>query len=293
MTQSCDLLAFGDPTHAGPEIGLARNELFAQLAEHGFRSIALESDRVAALIVNDFVLDGVGTLDKAMREGFSHGFGDLDHNRQLVAWMREYNHRRPPEERLSFHGFDAAMETMSAPSPRRYLEYARDYLGLDTDLACDDEEWSSTEAVMDPAMSPGAAAEADRLRVVGDDMLVALHARAPELIEATSRAEWFRAKTHLTAGLGLLRYHRQAAERADQSTRVSRLSGVRDVLMAENLLDIRLVESGRGPTFVHAATAHLQRGQSRWQAGDLECVWYGAGAIVSPLLGERYRLVDA
>jgi erythromycin esterase-like protein len=302
MTPSCDLLAFGDPTHAGPEIGLARNELFAQLAEHGFRSIALESDRVAALIVNDFVLDGVGTLNTAMREGFSHGFGDLDHNRQLVAWLREYNQRRPPEERLSFHGFDAAMETMSAPSPRTYLEYARDYLSLaididiDIDIASltgDDEKWSRTEAVMDATMSPGATPEAERLRTIADDLLVALHARGPELIEATSRAEWFRAKTHLTAGIGLLRYHRQAAEHADQSTRVSRLSGVRDVLMAENLLDIRLAESGRGATFVHAATAHLQRTQSRWQAGDVECVWYGAGAIVSPLLGERYRLVDA
>lgn len=299
MTPPCDLLAFCDPTHAGAEFGLARNELFAQLAEQGFRSIALESDRVAALTVNDFVQEGVGTLDKAMREGFSHGFGDLDHNRQLVVWLREYNERRPPGERLSFHGFDAAMETMSAPSPRTYLEYASDYLSLDPDIADiagltgDDEKWSRTEAVLDATMSPGATPEAERLRTIADDLLVALHARAPELVEATSRAAWFRAKTHLTAGIGLLRYHRQAAERADQSTRVSRLSGVRDVLMAENLLDIRLAESGRGGTLVHAATAHLQRTRSRWQAGDVECVWYGAGAIVSPLLGERYRLVDA
>ncbi|MBB4906331.1 erythromycin esterase family protein [Actinophytocola algeriensis] len=293
VTPSCDLLAYGDPTHAGPVIGLARNELFAQLAEHGFRSIALETDRVAALTVNDFVQEGSGTLDTVMRAGFSHGFGDLDHNRQLVAWLREYNARRPPEERLSFHGFDAAMETMSVPSPRRYLEHARDYLGLDVDLACDDETWSRTEAVLDATKSPGATPEADRLRVLGDDLLVALHARAPELIAATSRADWFRAKTHLTAGLGLLRYHKQSAERVDESTRVSRLSGVRDVLMAENLLDIRLAESGRGATFVHAATAHLHLARSRWQAGDLECVWYGAGSIVSALAGERYRFTDA
>ena len=293
---TCDLLAFGDPTYAGEAVGLARNERFAQLTEHGFSSIALETDRVAALAVDDFVRAGEGTLENVMREGFSHGFGDLDHNRQLVAWMREYNERRPPEARLSFHGFDAAMETMSAPSPRRYLEHARDYLALDTDiadLAGDDEEWSRTEAVLDASRSRGATPEAGRLRVLADDMLVALHARAPELIAATSRAAWFRAKTHLTAGLGLLRYHRQAAEHGDQSTRVSRLSGVRDVLMAENLLDIRLAESGRGATFVHAAAAHLHLVQSRWQAGDVECVWNSAGSIVGALTGDRYRYVDA
>jgi erythromycin esterase-like protein len=296
---TCDLLAFGDPTYAGPEVGLARNERFAQLTEHGFSSIALETDRVAALAVDDFVREGLGTLGTVMRQGFSHDFGDLDHNRQLVVWMREYNERRPPEKRLSFHGFDAPMETMSAPGPRRYLEHARDYLALDIDFARDidvayaDEEWSRTEAVMDAARSPGATPEAGRLRVIADDMLVALHARAPELIAATSRAGWFRAKTHLTAGIGLLRYHKQCAERVDESTRVSRLSGVRDVLMAENLLDIRLAETGRGATFVHAATAHLHLAQSRWQAGDLECVWHSAGSIVSALAGDRYRFVDA
>ena len=291
-TPPCDLLAYGEPGHTDPSFGFTRNELFAQLAEHGFRSIAMETDRVAALAVDDFVRDGTGTLDEVMREGFSHSFGELDHNRQLVTWLREYNVPRPAGERLAFHGFDAPMETTSAPSPRTYLEHARDYLALDVDIATltgDDEKWHRTEAVMDPAASPGDTREAERLRTIADDMLVTLHTRAPE----ADRAEWFRAKTYLMAGIGLLRYHKQSAERVDESTRVSRLSGVRDVLMAENLLDIRLVESGRGGTFVFAATAHLQRERSRWQYGDLECVWYSAGAIASALAGDRYRLLPA
>lgn len=168
-----------------PAFGYARNELFVQLIDSGFRSIALETDRVAALTVNDFVQDGIGSLDKAMSEGFSHGFGALDGNRQLVAWMREYNESRPPAERLAFHGFDAAAESMSAPSPQRYLEYARDYLGLDLDIASlvgDDELWSRTAAIMDASMSIGATIEAQRLRSLADDMLTELYARAPQLI---------------------------------------------------------------------------------------------------------------
>lgn len=287
VTPSCELLAYGEPTHLAPAFGLVRNELFARLVEVGFRSVALETDRVAALTVNDFVQDGRGSLDAAMK-AFSHTFGDLDHNRQLVTWMREYNRRRPAAERLSFHGFDAPTETMNAPSPRLYLEYARDYLGLDLEIrAGDDERWHRTEAIMDPTMSVGATPEADALRVIADDMLTELYTRAPS---ATSRAEWFRAKTHLTAGLDLLRYHKQSAQLGvDETTRVTRMCATRDAIMAQNLLDIRVIETG--PTLVFAQNRHLQRNLSTMRMGPMDIEWHSAGAIVGSMLAERYTFV--
>lgn len=291
---SCDLLGLGEPTHLEPAFAGLRNELFVDLVEHGFRSIALETDRVAALTVNDFVQKGVGTFDAVMKEGFSHSFGDLDTNRALVAWLRDHNRGRPSEERVVFHGFDAPTETMSAPSPRHYLEHARDYLGLDLDLASllgDDERWSRTEAVLDPAASIGATAEAERLRSIADDMLTALYARAPELIAATSRAEWCRARTHLTAGLDLLRYHKEAAQHLEPSARWTRMCATRDALMAQNLLDIREVEAGRGPTLVFAHNLHLQRNQSHMRMGEMDLSWFSAGAIVGSLVGKRYTFV--
>jgi erythromycin esterase-like protein len=294
VTPSCDLLALGEPTHREPAFAQIRNELFGQLADHGFRSVALETDRVAALTVNDFVQQGVGTLDEVMKAGFSHDFGDLDANRQLVAWMRDYNKSRPAAERLAFHGFDAAMETMSAPSPRRYLEHARDYLELDLDLASlagDDEQWSRTEAVMDAAESIGGTPEAERLRVIADDMLTELYGRAPGLIAATSLAKWSRAKTYLTAGLGLLRYHKQLAQPAEDSARWSQLSATRDALMAQNLLDIRDMEAMRGPTLVFAHNLHLQRNLSFMRMGPMELNWSSAGAIVAALVGEHYAFI--
>ncbi|MBL1091115.1 MULTISPECIES: erythromycin esterase family protein [Streptomyces] len=296
VSTSCELLALGEPTHLEPAFGRIRNELFSQLADHGFRSIALEIDRVPALVVNDFVQGGAGTLDAVMKEGFSTDFGELLANRQLIAWMREYNENRPEAERLAFHGVDAEMENTSAPSPRSYLEYARDYLTLDLGddlarLAGEDERWSRAEAILDPAMSVGDTAEAERLRTLADDMLVSLHARAPELIAATSRAEWWRAKAHLTAGLGLLRYHKQSAQRIEESARISRLLATRDALMAQNLLDIRSIEARRGPTLVFAHNVHLQRNPSTMRMADLELDWFSAGAIVGSLLEERYTVV--
>ncbi|MFJ2190482.1 erythromycin esterase family protein [Kitasatospora sp. NPDC087861] len=291
---SCALLALGEPTHQEPAFALIRNELFAHLVDRGFRSIAVETDRVAALTVNDFVQEGVGTLDTAMSEGFSHGFGELDANRRLVAWMREYNRNRPPQERLAFHGFDTQTENTSAPSPRRYLEHARDYLGVDLDLAGlagEDQRWSRPEAVLDPETSPGATAEAEQLRVIADDLLTLLYARAPELVAATSRAEWLRARTHLTAGRGLLRYHRQSARRLEPgAARMSGLLGTRDVLMAQNLLDIRRDEARRGATVVFAHNVHLQRNPSAIRVADMDLTWNGAGAILHSL-DEPYTFV--
>ncbi|TWP47472.1 erythromycin esterase family protein [Lentzea tibetensis] len=294
VTPSCDLLAFGEPTHQEPAFARVRNELFAQLVGRGFRSIALETDRVAALAVNDFVQDGIGSLDAVLSEGFSHGFGNLDGNRQLVTWMREHNQHRPPEERVSFHGFDAPTENYSAPSPRTYLEHARDYLGLDLELASllgDDERWSRSEAILNAAESIGATADADRLRTLAQDMLDSLYARAAELIAATSRAEWYRIKTHLTAGIGLLRYHREAAKPLEQSARIALLLGTRDALMAQNLLDIRAIETSRGPTLVFAHNLHLRRNPSAWRMGDKDLTWSGAGAVMASLLGEQYTVV--
>ncbi|GAA3564312.1 erythromycin esterase family protein [Kribbella ginsengisoli] len=288
LPPSGELLGLGEPTHQEPAFGLLRNELFTVLVEQGFRSIALESDRVRGLLVDDFVQGGAGDLDTVMTEGFSHRFGELTANRRLVGWLREYNAGRPADERVSFHGFDASTENTSAASPRIYLEHARDYLGLELELdrlLGDDKAWSRDEAILDPAQSLGDTASALQLRVIADDLLTTLYARAPERIAATSRADWYRARTYLTTGIGLLRYHKQASVPGSQDVRIARLMAARDSLMAQNLLDIRSIEGQRGPTLVFAHNAHVQR------MTDPNRDWYSAGSIVAELLGERYTVI--
>jgi erythromycin esterase-like protein len=299
LTPACELLAFGEPAHSEPAFTLVRNELFAQLVEHGFRSIAIESDRVAGLLVDDHVRHGVGSSDDVVRDGISHGFGELEGNRRLVAWMREYNEGRPAAEQLAFHGIDVPHDQMSPAPPRPYLEHVRAYLGgvstgWDADiagLAGDDERWSTVDAVMDPARSVGTTPEAARLRVLADDMTWTLHARAPQLVAATSQTEWMRARTYLGAAVGLLRYHHQAAQPLDRNAQISGLAAMRDAWMAENLLDVRAVEARRGPTMVFAHNMHLQRGGVSWSGGGVGMQFNGAGAIIASLVGERYAFV--
>lgn len=291
-----DLVALGEPTHREPAFGIVRNHLFAQLVEQGFRSIALETDRVAALAVHAHVTNGTGTLDATMSGGFSHGFGELAANRQLVAWIHSHNQSRPPQDRVHFYGFDTPTEMMSYPSPRVSLEHVRDYLASDVELAGllgDDDQWSRTEAVLDPHASIGASTEANALCSIADDLLTSLHARAAELVAATSHTDWITAKVHANAALDLLRLHRQAAEPLDPSIRLEGLSAVRDAIMAQRLLEIRALEARRGPTLVFAHNRHLQRHPATWTQGDTSMRWSGAGAIVTTVWDGTYTFIPS
>src|SRR4051812_20126814 len=102
------LLALGEPTHGEAALLDLRNELFRQLVEQeGYRTIAIESDCLTGLVVDDHVTSGTGTLDEVMERGFSHGWGAFAGNRELVRWMRDHNVRadddgRPSSERLRF-----------------------------------------------------------------------------------------------------------------------------------------------------------------------------------------------
>ncbi|PRY56557.1 erythromycin esterase family protein [Glycomyces artemisiae] len=293
ITASHDVIGLGERAHGDSPQAEARADLALRLLGHGARSIVFESDRIAAFAVDDYVQGRTDSLDTAMGEGFTHGFGAFAVNRRLVARLRAWNEGRDPADRVAFHGMDAPLE-FTAASPRTYLEHVRDYLGRDLDIAAltgDDEAWSRMEAVTDPAASPGDTPAAQALRIIADDLRAALYAAAPERIASTSLTDWHRARVNAATAAGLLRYHRQAAQPLPEADRWSRLSGVRDALMAEHLLDIRALEAGRGPTVVLAHNVHLQTTESRMEMAGMNLVWAGTGAIIAALLGPKYAFI--
>jgi erythromycin esterase-like protein len=293
-----ELLAVGEPTHLEPAFPALRNDLLAALVEHGFRSVALESDNVRGLAVDAYVRGGPGPLDDVLAEGFSHGLGALPANRALVEWLRAWNDAHPPAEHVAFHGVDVPLEMAPPPSPRPYLEHLHEYVGADApgreriaELLGDDARWADPDALYEAARSVGASADAVALRVITDDLLTALHEHAPRLVAASSLDDWHRAEAHGRAALGLLRYHARAAEPADPAARTSGMLGVRDALIADNLLAVRARERHRGPTLVFAHNRHLQRHPATWRLADMDLEWWSAGAIVATLSGERYAFV--
>src|SRR5687768_1171975 len=130
------LLALGEPTHGEDVLLEVRNALFRQLAEVGYRTIAIESDCMMGLVVDDYVTSGTGTLDEVMERGFSHEWGAFPGNRELVRWMRAHNDGRPAAERLRFAGADGPLEISHAASPRQAVTALHGYLAdrVDADL---------------------------------------------------------------------------------------------------------------------------------------------------------------
>jgi erythromycin esterase-like protein len=293
------LLALGEPTHGEDRVLGVRNELFRQLVEQeGYRTIAIESDCVMGLVVDDYVTTGTGTLDHVMERGFSHGWGAFPANRELVRWMRAYNDGRPASERLRFAGFDGPLEITAAASPRQALIALHAYLSAwaDADLlpcAADtldrllgaDDHWTNPAAMMDPARSVGRTPEARELRLLADDLVTLLDAQTPQLIAASSPADLERARLYGRTAVGLLRYHFWMADTSPG--RMARLLTLRDSMMAANLLAI----AERGPALVNAHNSHLQRDKSQMRMGGLPQQWWSAGAIVSTHLGDGYAVL--
>jgi erythromycin esterase-like protein len=292
------LLALGEPTHGEDVLLELRNELFRTLVEQeGYRTIAIESDCLMSLIVDDYVTSGIGSLDEAMERGFSHGFGASAGNRELVRWMRSYNDGRPASDRVRFAGFDGPLEITAAASPRQALTALHAYLAawvgadllpctaetLDRLLGADDR-WTDSGAMMDPSLSVGQTSEAERLRLLADDLVALLDAQMPHLL-AVSRDEWDRACLSGRTAIGLLRYHFWMADTSPG--RIGRLLGLRDSMMAANLLAV----AERSAVLVHAHNAHLQREKTSMRMGELPVEWWSAGAIVNARLGQGYAFL--
>ncbi|MFB7084242.1 erythromycin esterase family protein [Streptomyces sp. NPDC056296] len=298
------LLALGEPTHGEDTLLAVRNDLFRQLVEEeGYRTIAIESDCLMGLVVDDYVTSGTGTLDEVMERGFSHGWGAYPGNRELVHWMRAHNERvrrdgRPASERIRFAGFDGPLEITGAASPRQALTALHGYLAARVDadlLPCTaetldhllgaDDRWTEPAAMTEPARSVGRSAEARELRLLADDLVSLLDEQTPHLLAATSRDEWDRACLYGRTATGLLTYHHWMADTSP--ARMNRLLGVRDRMMAENLLAL----ADRGPALVHAQNSHLQRGKSSMRMWQGPVEWWSAGALVSARLGDAYAFV--
>ncbi|WP_285779053.1 erythromycin esterase family protein [Microtetraspora sp. NBRC 13810] len=281
------LLGLGEARHFVGELGELRNEIFRHLVEHeGYRSFAVESDCLMGLVVDDHITTGAGTLDDVMERGFSHGFGASPANRELVRWMRAYNEEH--DEKVRFFGFDGPLEYWAA-SPRQPLTAL--YALLDGPLPCTaetldallgpDDRWSNEATAMDPSQSIGRSADAQRLRLIADDLVALLDTQAPRL----SAEDRERAGLYGRTAVGLLRYHYWMADASP--ARWARLSALRDAMMAANLRAV----AERGPALVFAHNLHLQRNESSMSFGDQMLGWWSAGAIIGTYLGDRYAFL--
>jgi erythromycin esterase len=305
LGEKVELLGFGEALHGGEEILALRNRLFQRLVEaHGFTAIALESSLPRSRIVNDYVAGrGPGSYEEVKEVGFDNNFGRLEVNRRLVDAMRAYNADPNHQVKIRFYGFDMPVGTTRSASPRQALQFALDFLAA-TDAAANsdsrrkqrqridellgpDAPWENPAAYADPTQSLGLTPVAAALRIETEDLVTELRTRRPELVAASDEDRYLEALQFAAVARDVLSYHAAIARQAGANA----LLGIRDALMADNLMSIVAREQSRcrGHVLAFAHNAHLQRSKAVWP-------WYEfwpAGSIVHQQLGPAYAVIGS
>jgi erythromycin esterase-like protein len=309
LGNSVELLGFGEALHGGEEILVLRNRLFARLVEgHGYSAIAIESSFPRSAVVNEYVGGRGAAAYEAVRDaGFSHEFGRLEANRELVEWMRGYNDDPSHRVKLQFYGFDSPTEMMFSDSPRRVLRFVLDYLGsidrtsgderrrrIDS-LLGEDSDWENPAAAMDPLKSIGLSPTAAALRIETEDLITELRIRRPELVARSDEGRYLEAAHYGSVARQLLNYH--AAMARNSSARIAEGLGLRDAMMADNLAYMvgreRAREGGGGKVLAFAHNMHLKRGRAEMQLGPHAVAWWPAGAQLHSMSGRRYAVIGS
>lgn len=300
-----ELLGFGEALHGGEDLLILRNRLFQRLVTaHGYSAIAVESSFPRARVVNEYIAGhGRATYETIQETGFSHDFGRLEANRELVEWMRQYNADPEHRVKLRFYGFDSPTEMMSSDSPSRVLHFVLDYLAtIDHASAQEyrnridpllgpDAAWENPAAMMDPAQSIGRTPAATALRIETEELISDMRVRHPELVARSDEGRYQEAIQYAVVARQLLNYHAILAQASEQ--RIAKLLGMRDALMADNLAYIVARERGRGKVLAFAHNSHLRRGLAAWQLGVDIHTWWPAGAHLHEMFGSRYVFIGS
>src|SRR5687767_2420628 len=302
LGESVELLGFGEALHGGEEILALRNRLFERLvAAHGYSAIAIESSFTQARFANKYVSArgplGAASYEDVKDRGFSHGFGHVEANRELIEWMRLYNADPPGQVPLRFYGFDIPGIDGYA-SPSGVLRFAIEYLcSIDPaggrehrerieSLLGDDAQWENPAAYTDLAKAMGLSPSAAALRVATEDLLAALRTGRPECVARIGRDAYAEAVQHVVVARELLNSHAGLARGAGYAA----LLGIRDALMADNLAYVVDRERGRGKVLAFAHNSHLQRGKVDFPVLGQ---WWPAGSHLHEMFGPRYGVIGS
>jgi erythromycin esterase-like protein len=297
-----ELLGFGEALHGGEEILVLRNRLFQRLVEaHGYSAIAIESSFSRARVVNEFIAGRGPTSYEAIQEtGFGPAFGKLEANRELVEWMRRYNADPTHPVKLQFYAFDIPTGAGFA-TPRHVLHFVLDYLEtMDRPLAQErrqridtligaDSDWENLAAMSDPTKAVGLSPQATSLRIETEDLINVLRTGGPEFTARSDALQFAEALHYAWVAQQLLNAHAALARKAGYVE----LLGIRDALMADNLMYVLAREQGRGKVLAFAHNSHLKRGQAQWQLGPDLHRWWPAGSHLHEMLGPRYAVIGS
>lgn len=107
--QDYEIVGLGEATHGTKEFFELKHRLFKYLAEQcDFKILAYEFSFRTSLRINDFVLNGNGTLDSLFI--YESWIQDNYEVKDLIQWMRNYNKDKKEEQKVKFIGMDNQLD---------------------------------------------------------------------------------------------------------------------------------------------------------------------------------------
>ncbi len=112
-------VGLGESTHGTKEFYQLKDKLFRRLVqEKAFKAIIFEIPWGNAMVVNDFVTEGLGSADAAVDQTFYWTY-DTQEVRDLAQWIFDYNRGLDAEEQILFVGCDPQGNTFK--EERRFV----------------------------------------------------------------------------------------------------------------------------------------------------------------------------
>lgn len=100
------IVALGEATHGTHEFFTMKSTLIQYLVqEMGFKVFVLEADFAGAKAMNSYIIDGKGNPIDAMKQMLVGVWSTKDFY-EMVEWMKKYNEKQTPENKIRFYGCD-------------------------------------------------------------------------------------------------------------------------------------------------------------------------------------------
>jgi erythromycin esterase len=118
------VLGLGEATHGSREFGDFRLSVTKRLIQHGnYRIVAIEASESRLALLDRFV-GGEAVPSAEVTKAIESGWIGRRSQRELVAWLREWNAGRPPADRVRLVGLDPQDNRTARESLGKFLETA-------------------------------------------------------------------------------------------------------------------------------------------------------------------------
>ncbi|WP_059173341.1 erythromycin esterase family protein [Bacillus sp. FJAT-27445] len=116
------ILGMGEATHGTKEFFQMKHRMYEFLVEEmGYRAFAIEADFGIHKIINDYILNGTGSMEDVISV-MRFWTWSTQEVADMIDWMKEYNQNPNNIEKIRFYGFDMQGVNSTAENIYAYLE---------------------------------------------------------------------------------------------------------------------------------------------------------------------------